>query len=39
VFRAYRRLVMATTQINGAYSTARGIDLALPETLRRLLTT
>lgn len=39
VFRAYRRLVMATTQINGAYSTARGIDLALPETLRRLLAT
>ena len=39
VYRAYRRLVMATTQINGAYSTARGIDLALPETLRRLLAT
>lgn len=39
VFAAYKRLVMATTQINGAYSTARGIDLALPETLRRLLAT
>lgn len=39
VYSAYRRLVMATTQINGAYSTARGIDLALPETLRRLLAT
>jgi capsular polysaccharide export protein len=39
VYHAYRRLVMATTQINGAYSTARGIDLALPETLRRLLAT
>jgi len=37
LFESYRRVVMAHTQINGAYSTARGIDVALRETVCRLL--
>jgi capsular polysaccharide export protein len=37
LFEAYCRVVMANTQINGAYSTAHGIDLALPEMVCRLL--
>ena len=37
LFQSYRRVVMAHTQINGAYSTGRGIDVALRETVCRLL--
>ena len=37
VFEAFRKVVMARTQISGAYALARGIDLAVPETTRRLL--
>lgn len=37
LFRVYRRVVMARTQINGAYATIRGIEMALPEVTRRLL--
>jgi capsular polysaccharide export protein len=37
LFAAYCRVVMANTQINGAYSTAHGVDLALLETADRLL--
>jgi capsular polysaccharide export protein len=37
LFEAYRRVVMARTQINGAYATMRGIRLAAPEAARRLL--
>ena len=37
LFHSYRRVVMAQTQVNGAYSTARGMDVALRETVCRLL--
>jgi capsular polysaccharide export protein len=37
LFQSYRRVVMAQTQINGAYSTARGIEVALRETVCRLM--
>jgi capsular polysaccharide export protein len=37
LFQAYRRVVMANTQINGAYSTTEGMDMALLETANRLL--
>lgn len=37
LFEAFRRVVIANAQINGAYSTLRGVDLALPETVCRLL--
>lgn len=33
----FRRVVIARTQINGAYATRRGVDLAVPEVARRLL--
>jgi capsular polysaccharide export protein len=37
LYDAYRRVVMAETQINGAYATSRGRRLAVPEIARRLL--
>jgi capsular polysaccharide export protein len=37
LFEAFRRVVIARTQINGAYATRRGVDLAAPEAARRLL--
>jgi capsular polysaccharide export protein len=37
LFAAFRRVVIARTQINGAYATHRGIDLIVPEAMRRLL--
>jgi capsular polysaccharide export protein len=36
-FAAFRRFEMASTQINGAYATRRGVDLAVPEAARRML--
>jgi capsular polysaccharide export protein len=35
-FRAFRRVEMASTQVNGAFATSRGIALAVPEVVRRL---
>jgi capsular polysaccharide export protein len=37
LFEAFRRLEMALTQINGAYATRRGVELAVPEAARRML--
>jgi len=37
LFAAFRRLEMARTQINGAYATRRGVELAVPEAARRML--
>jgi capsular polysaccharide export protein len=37
LYEAFRDVMMATTQINGAYATRRGRQLALPEAARRLL--
>lgn len=37
LYRAYRAAAMASCQINGAFSTAHGIGLILPEAARRLL--
>jgi capsular polysaccharide export protein len=37
LFDAFRRVVIARTQINGAYATRHGVDLAVPEAARRLL--
>lgn len=37
LYRAFRNVVMAKTQINGAYSTSHGVRLAAPEVVRRLL--
>ena len=37
LFEGFRRLVIARTQINGAYATRRGVELAAPEAARRLL--
>ena len=37
LFLAFRKVVMARTQINGAYSSRYGVGLAAPEAARRLL--
>jgi capsular polysaccharide export protein len=37
LFEAFRNVVIARTQINGAYATRKGVDMAAPETARRLL--
>ncbi len=37
LFEAFRAVVAARTQVNGAFSTRRGIALAAPEAARRLL--
>jgi len=37
LYVAFRDVMMATTQVNGAYATKRGRELALPEAARRLL--
>lgn len=37
LYVAFRDVMMASTQINGAYATKRGRDLAVPEAARRLL--
>jgi capsular polysaccharide export protein len=37
LYVAFRDVIMATTQINGAYATRRGRDLAVPEAAARLL--
>jgi capsular polysaccharide export protein len=37
LYEAFRDVMMATTQINGAYATRRGRALAVPEAARRLL--
>lgn len=37
LFEDFHRLEMARTQINGAYATRRGVELAVPEAARRLL--
>jgi capsular polysaccharide export protein len=37
LFESYRAVLMARTQINGAYSTRAGIEMAVPEAARRLL--
>jgi capsular polysaccharide export protein len=37
LYAAFRRVVMAETQINGAFATAKGRRLAVPEIARRLL--
>ena len=37
LYQAFRRVVMSETQINGAYATANGRRLAVPEIARRLL--
>jgi len=36
LYEAFRDVMMATTQINGAYATRRGRSLAAPEAARRL---
>src|SRR5579859_3431154 len=36
-FAAFRKVVMARTQVSGAYATRRGIDLIVPEATRRML--
>ncbi len=38
LFHAFRSVVMARTQINGAYSTSHGVRLAAPEVAERILT-
>lgn len=37
LYKAFRRVVMASTQVNGAYASRRGVQLAAPEVARRLL--
>jgi capsular polysaccharide export protein len=37
LYLAFRHVVIAETQINGAYATAKGRHLAVPEIARRLL--
>jgi capsular polysaccharide export protein len=37
LYQAFRRVVMARTQVNGAYATRRGVALAVPEVARRLI--
>ena len=37
LYEAFRDVMMATTQVNGAYATKRGRELAVPEAARRLL--
>jgi capsular polysaccharide export protein len=37
LYQAFRNVVMAMTQVNGAYSTRHGVSLAAPEVTRRLL--
>jgi capsular polysaccharide export protein len=37
LYDAFRSVLMAATQINGAYATRRGRELAIPEAARRLL--
>jgi capsular polysaccharide export protein len=37
LYQSFRDVIMATTQINGAYATRRGRALAVPEAGRRLL--
>jgi capsular polysaccharide export protein len=37
LYEAFRNVMMATTQVNGAYATKRGRALAVPEAARRLL--
>jgi capsular polysaccharide export protein len=37
LYRAFRRVLLARTQVNGAYATALGRRLAVHETARRLL--
>jgi capsular polysaccharide export protein len=37
LYRAFRRVVMARTQINGAFASKAGIRIAAPEAARRLL--
>lgn len=37
LYAAFRQVVIAKTQVNGAYATARGRKLAVPEITRRLL--
>ncbi len=37
LYEAFRDVMMASTQINGAYATRRGRELAVPEATRRLL--
>jgi len=37
LYRAFRAVVMAKTQVNGAYSTSHGVRLAAPEVARRLM--
>ena len=37
LFADFRKVVMARTQVSGAYATRRGIDLIVPEATRRLL--
>jgi len=37
LYEAFRNVMMATTQINGAYATRRGRDLAVAEAARRLM--
>jgi capsular polysaccharide export protein len=37
LYEAFRQVMMATTQVNGAYATRRGRALAVPEAGARLL--
>jgi len=37
LYRAFRRIVIARTQVNGAFATRRGRALAVPEVARRLM--
>jgi capsular polysaccharide export protein len=37
LYEAFRRVLLATSQINGAYGTTFGVDLLLPVTVQRLL--
>jgi capsular polysaccharide export protein len=37
LYQAFRRVVIAETQVNGAYATQRGRQMSVPEIARRLL--
>ncbi len=37
LYQAFRRMVMARTQINGGFESREGADLAMPELVRRML--
>jgi capsular polysaccharide export protein len=37
LYQAFRRMVMARTQVNGAFESRQGADLAMPELVRRML--